>query len=741
MCSTQNQENLVKVEIDKNKLDEFSEGLLNNLKYDNLIIAGGSISKLYLNLKTNNILYKNSDIDIYLYGTKVDKIKTLKYLLKFFKYTVLIPYNNVFTLYFRGKTRQVQIICGNFNNVNDIITNFDYSHLEIFYDGKDFIASKNCFENLQNETTKFNPSANTNEFRLYKTLLLGLNITNCNEEQENNFQNILENEIYKKKIHDIYYPKLNDNLYKIKNDLEEIYLEKYNINSYKFRNIVNNLELIEFIDWDSNFLTTIKNSYLEASEYYILKDLIFKIRNYIRINDVESLRKIGFQINKFKYAEKFYPYFIEEAFESSNIGIIFQIYYIFKDKFRELKKNKLKIILDNICDNICDNIGLYGYKEIKCMEDLQRLNKNNKFYEIILNKILKKKHFKQKYYICYNFYSKYNNYLNILRNGNRELFDEYNKIEPFQDTYTNIALINNHFKNLLESGNLEFIKYFYTNYFIKYGKHNTIVNGIIPFIKTYEVFDFCCKYILLFKKEIVKINHFVILLKTRDIGIIKYLIDNIHNCYFDIKDVFGYICYSGNVELVKNIIENYDINISKFSEGAFRYACKSNNLELVKLLYEKKNNISFEKYNYNCLKEICINGNQEIFDFVIGKILEKKGQTYLDFIKTQKLDFENLAGYKRNDFLKGHNIEKDYLGFNYNSLILCALFSNNISFIINLLQKEDLNVNYFIKLYFYKEYNIICKIQKRWKNICYDVNTKIGKKIFDNNYMLLFEEN
>ena len=292
---------LYKVNIDIEEYNEFHQGLLNNLNYNNLIIAGGSLSKLYLNTNKKSSLYKASDIDIYLYGTEKEKMNKLKYLLKFFKYTILIPYNNVYTMYFRGKTRMIQIICGGFKNKYSIIKDFDYSHVQILYDGNNFLTTYKFLENIYKNKTEYNYQYNINIFRIYKTLLLGLDIINYQQpyqiddkkySKEIFFQVILNNESFKEELDNIYYPSKYESFDNIKEELYKIYGKKYKINKYSFYNIVNNLNLINTIEWNNTFKEVIMSSYGTQVDYKCMISLLDRLTSISQNNYKCELKKI-----------------------------------------------------------------------------------------------------------------------------------------------------------------------------------------------------------------------------------------------------------------------------------------------------------------------------------------------------------------------------------------------------------------------------------------------------------------
>ena len=345
---------LYEVDIDKSKLDKFNQNLLDNFNYDNVVIAGGSISKMYLNVDENSDLYKNSDIDMYLYGTQEEKKKKLQYILNFFKYTVVIPYNNVFTMYFRGKTRTIQIICGFFKNKYDILKGFDYAHVQILYDGDKFLATKLFLEHIKKNQTDYNFQRKISIFRIYKTLLLGLEIINYKQpyelningklqtfEKEEFFKLISENKTYEKELKKTYYPGLYESLDEVKDKIQQIYKEKYNMSKFIFKEIVNNLDFIDMVDWDCSF-NNILEHYFHNSNFNMIYIwalvnklyIIYHNNDYIGLKHLKSI--LYKETDELEHNYYFETYLVElfiKVCKKGNIHLIYSIFTLFKKTF------------------------------------------------------------------------------------------------------------------------------------------------------------------------------------------------------------------------------------------------------------------------------------------------------------------------------------------------------------------------------------------------------------------------
>ena len=726
---------LYKVNIDIEEYNEFHQGLLNNLNYNNLIIAGGSLSKLYLNTNKKSSLYKASDIDIYLYGTEKEKMNKLKYLLKFFKYTILIPYNNVYTMYFRGKTRMIQIICGGFKNKYSIIKDFDYSHVQILYDGNNFLTTYKFLENIYKNKTEYNYQYNINIFRIYKTLLLGLDIINYQQpyqiddkkySKEIFFQVILNNESFKEELDNIYYPSKYESFDNIKEELYKIYGKKYKINKYSFYNIVNNLNLINTIEWNNTFKEVIMSSYGTQVDYKCMISLLDRLTSISQNNYKCELKKIKkLMKDDTTYFKKEYYYrrriflIIRSIIIYRNISFIYQILTIFKNIISHIKHpEKIQIILLSYSTGNKDIIKLLHV-----------------YFNINLTEILSNKNNKEKLYI------------NLLKSGNITLFEEINKkIEHYYillDKY--IISMPDILLYSYESNNLEFIKYIYKkfdmNKFLSEDTLNIICYNrfllIVSYINNLEVFKYLMEY------NDIDHNYFnsgyVIndLIKRKNSDIVNYILEKVE--LPNISNIFGFLCYFGNMELVESLLTTHSIHnptydcynpdlieLNKYNYGAFRHACKSGNLELVKLLLKLEPNTDIEAYNNCAIKFACLKGHLNIIK-------------YLLFIKPKINLFENTSTKYGNGKCKCYNTDCNNATHLYKCNIFCyALDGGHLNVISYFISLSPSKIKYFENNLYYKNQKIRF-IQNKMKELLLDPRTKYGKKRLEREYQKLIE--
>ena len=124
--------------------------------------------------------------------------------------------------------------------------------------------------------------------------------------------------------------------------------------------------------------------------------------------------------------------------------------------------------------------------------------------------------------------------------------------------------------------------------------------------------------------------------KGENLEIVKCLVE--HGAYID-DDILFVACHTGELELVKYLIEEKKLDINVKEKGGdtllFR-ACGSGNLELVKyLVEEKKLDINaVNEYGQTALFDACEKGNIEIVKYLIKNganinSKNKKGQTAL----------------------------------------------------------------------------------------------------------------
>jgi len=147
-----------------------------NFNFDNIIIAGGSIS----NILTQNFIIK--DIDIFIYGlTKEQAKEKLLYIIDILKPTKIIIKDNYIDIYVENikyELVSIQIILKLYKSINEILYTFDLGSSAVGFDGKRLYftsMSKFTYETMCNIVSE-NHISLSYEFRLLKYLRNGFNI-------------------------------------------------------------------------------------------------------------------------------------------------------------------------------------------------------------------------------------------------------------------------------------------------------------------------------------------------------------------------------------------------------------------------------------------------------------------------------------------------------------------------------------------------------------------------------------
>jgi len=173
--------------LDKN-LYEFTYGILTNnqilfdepremLPLDNIVIAGGSITKL---LDANYSGNRTSDLDIFIIAdTNELREKVFHQLLKWFESpnTYYAINGSVVSIYIKNITRKFQIICTNDAETPfNIINRFDLTHICWCWYNGNFLGSASAVHSLRTRTTKCHNICRLRTDRLLKALHNGYNI-------------------------------------------------------------------------------------------------------------------------------------------------------------------------------------------------------------------------------------------------------------------------------------------------------------------------------------------------------------------------------------------------------------------------------------------------------------------------------------------------------------------------------------------------------------------------------------
>jgi hypothetical protein len=350
---------LTKFDFDILKFNQVTYNLFeSDFCWNNCIISGGILSKIIFKMDINDPLFISSDIDLYLYGSKDDKINKLDYIIKYFseKYKsrmVLVNRYNLIELFFKGVKRKIQIICTNYYTPLEIVLSFDFSYVRLCFDGKNCWVTDDFIHTYEtkNVTTKLHHN-NLKHNRIYKIIKLGLkfnlNPIECNKDMDF----ILNDDKIIDSVNNYYYPQLNEEIYTIINKMCEknIIKTSYQVNNYNF-----------IINWNLEFN-------FKSNNYFNYKTSIHHFEQL----DIDLLKYnfISHYCNNILYFKKFYI---------PNGCTPFEIHHrtnhiMDKNLFFRASHN----ILENSNNYFCGTLSLYNHQQkFNDLENLiQKLTSN-----------------------------------------------------------------------------------------------------------------------------------------------------------------------------------------------------------------------------------------------------------------------------------------------------------------------------------------------------------------------------
>lgn len=177
-------------------LDYFTCGLLKYIPLDinSIIFSGGLLFDAYYchayKTKSSYDLNKIKDIDLFLIGSnekkKQNTIQIIETLEKVFGNSkIRIGLNcSVISIFIIGIPRIVQIVCTNYLNALDVIDNFDFAHVAMYYSSQGFYASPFAKMSIQLKQVLHNPKYGKRAkfSRLIKYKSRGMDISSYIEE-------------------------------------------------------------------------------------------------------------------------------------------------------------------------------------------------------------------------------------------------------------------------------------------------------------------------------------------------------------------------------------------------------------------------------------------------------------------------------------------------------------------------------------------------------------------------------
>ncbi len=303
-----------------------------NFDWNNVILAGGFLYGLVDNI-CNSIL-PGSDVDLFVFGEPEIIENKTKQLLEYF--SQFNPYyvcnGNVITLIIPSLNYDIQIIsfANNINELN-IITNFDYNYVKLYFDGTNIFCTLDNLLALKYKIAILTPNENQKEYmitsRIYKTTIKGLKI-----KYDSQIKNpcIDGNNIKMNTLHDNQQIKTNltksVSIRKLMPHLESHEITELIKSYYKTQNVFMNIEQI------NNTSTNMGNS-----DYDFLKN---KNKN-VNINNINDIKVVK------KYSNLSYYSFHTINNETYNNISIQTTFCIFKKRIHDGRISLVLYVKDN----------------------------------------------------------------------------------------------------------------------------------------------------------------------------------------------------------------------------------------------------------------------------------------------------------------------------------------------------------------------------------------------------------
>lgn len=158
------------------RLNTIVGGFLTIARFDNVVLAGGSIAlALDQRVDLNNLKHHPTDLDFFIYGTHK---QTLKDILAYLETRYSVYYlvrSNVIDVFIPG-ARAIQLVFCKERDPYDVINVFDLGYVKAFFDGESVYASHLAIVALRDQaTTCFGPVI---ESRLKKSEEKGFHVVN-----------------------------------------------------------------------------------------------------------------------------------------------------------------------------------------------------------------------------------------------------------------------------------------------------------------------------------------------------------------------------------------------------------------------------------------------------------------------------------------------------------------------------------------------------------------------------------
>jgi hypothetical protein len=150
-----------------------------NFVWENVVFAGGLVNGI-LDSKFDEEKYKKSDIDLFVYGKKDEVPSIMQRIYTYFRnkhesmYSFVYKHVTLLTILIPGK-RSIQIIGTGYDTALNVISDFDLTHCQVGFDGKEIITTSGFDEAIKTRESMVTKKA-VHAYRLAKAYIRGFSV-------------------------------------------------------------------------------------------------------------------------------------------------------------------------------------------------------------------------------------------------------------------------------------------------------------------------------------------------------------------------------------------------------------------------------------------------------------------------------------------------------------------------------------------------------------------------------------
>ena len=234
---------------------------------NNFVFSGGLLYDIITERFDENLM----DIDLFFYGSEDAKINTFKQILRNlethnYKYLVGIVKSVVY-VFIQGIPRIIQLIFTSCTSPEEIINNFDLTHIQSYWDGHDYFAKTKSISDIMTHQT--NSTRDENEFKIKPYRLIKYLERNVNAEKilYDDYNFILNIEEY----YGLAKYRAQKKFYSETKNLTMVQKHNHNLNN----NIKDNFEYISSNDFEDDFRGNLEGKFwCKITTINKIKDLL-----------------------------------------------------------------------------------------------------------------------------------------------------------------------------------------------------------------------------------------------------------------------------------------------------------------------------------------------------------------------------------------------------------------------------------------------------------------------------------